>query len=173
MEIRVRAATPDDAARMPAVERSASGLFRDAPGLAWIADDSVLSPEQHLQFIASGTSWLAEAEPGQCLGFLCAQAFDDELHIWELAVRADHQRQGIGKQLVRQAYAYAAKHGLAGLTLTTFHDVPWNAPWYAKLGFQAILTLPGSRLESVLALEGRIGLPVERRTAMRLAVRPA
>ncbi|MGO9907868.1 MAG: hypothetical protein ACLPY3_19445 [Solirubrobacteraceae bacterium] len=28
----------------------------------------------------------------------------------------------------------AAKHQLA-LTLTTFRDVPWNAPYYARLGF--------------------------------------
>jgi hypothetical protein len=28
------------------------------------------------------------------------------------------------------------ERNVAALTLTTFRDVPWNAPYYARLGFE-------------------------------------
>ncbi len=34
------------------------------------------------------------------------------------------------------AAAWAEQRGLAALTLTTYSDVPWNAPYYERLGFQ-------------------------------------
>ncbi len=34
------------------------------------------------------------------------------------------------------AAAWAEQRDLAALTLTTYSDVPWNAPYYERLGFQ-------------------------------------
>ena len=34
------------------------------------------------------------------------------------------------------AAAWAEQHNLAALTLTTYSEVPWNAPYYERLGFQ-------------------------------------
>jgi hypothetical protein len=36
---------------------------------------------------------------------------------------------------------HARTLGLTSLTLTTFRDVPWNAPFYAKLGFEYVAEL--------------------------------
>lgn len=36
------------------------------------------------------------------------------------------------------AEAWARQQGLKVMTLTTFTDVPWNAPYYARLGFQVV-----------------------------------
>jgi GNAT superfamily N-acetyltransferase len=47
-------------------------------------------------------------------------------------------RQGIGRRLIEHAARYARQHGLAGLTLTTFADVPWNAPYYERCGFRVV-----------------------------------
>jgi hypothetical protein len=45
-------------------------------------------------------------------------------------------RQGLGAALLDTAAAWAKQRGLAALTLTTYADVPWNAPSYQRLGFQ-------------------------------------
>ncbi len=58
---------------------------------------------------------------------------------------------------------------MEALTLTTFRDVPWNAPLYQRLGFE-LLTGPeiGERLARILVGEAERGLPGDRRCAMRL-----
>jgi hypothetical protein len=39
---------------------------------------------------------------------------------------------------------WARYRGLPAVTLTTFRDVPWNGPFYAKLGFRELSELsPG------------------------------
>jgi hypothetical protein len=58
--------------------------------------------------------------------------------------------------------------GLNALTLTTFRDVPWNAPFYARFGFETLA--PGEldpRLEAILRAEIAHGIPGDRRCAMR------
>ncbi len=94
------------------------------------------------------------------------------LHVWELAVRQDRQGRGIGRRLIARAIDQARDLELSSVTLTTFRHVPWNEPFYAKLGFD---TLPvaesGPRLESILAREVAQGLPGDRRCAMRLRLR--
>lgn len=163
----IRQAHPADAALLPAIETSAGSLFRSVPGLEWIADDDVLPESTHLRLIAQKTVWVAQSGAGRLCGFLDAEVFGDELHIWELAVDADHQRMGIGKRLVAAACEHAVALDLAGVTLTTFRDLPWNAPWYARLGFLFDAASPGSRLAGVLRDEACHGLPAERRVAMR------
>lgn len=168
MEISVRPACLEDAAMLPAIEACAGNLFRTVPGLEWIADDEVLTEDAHRRLIALGTVWVAQAGPGPLRGFVSAEAFGDELHTWELAVDAGHQQMGIGRRLMQKACGHACAHGLSSVTLTTFRDLAWNAPWYARLGFRQEQPLRGSRLEAVLDAEARHGLPVERRVAMRL-----
>jgi hypothetical protein len=57
------------------------------------------------------------------------------------------------------------------VTLTTFRDVPWNAPFYARLGFRILepsAWTPG--LMALLALEESRGLPRRLRVAMRYSI---
>ncbi|AZV95618.1 GNAT family N-acetyltransferase [Kerstersia gyiorum] len=103
------------------------------------------------------------------VGFLNAEVLNHELHIWELSVHGDWQRQGVGTGLLRSAYQYAVETGLAALTLTTFKDVPWCAPAYAKFGFKPVMN-PVLHLRDALNAEAAHGLPVERRVAMRLPI---
>lgn len=174
MSFSIRLAELADAYQLPAVERSAGQLFRTVAELAWIADDTVMSVQAHQQSILRRTSWVAELTDvtgGVVIGFISAEPFDDALHIWELSVHADRQRQGVGRGLVHAVLAYAREQQLKAVTLTTFQDVPWNGPWYQHLGF---LMVPkdewGPRLEGVLTAEQEHGVPIERRCAMRYTV---
>lgn len=58
------------------------------------------------------------------------------LHIDEVDVLRAFQSQGIGRALLGAAADWARTKGLQTLSLTTFRDVPWNAPFYASFGFR-------------------------------------
>ena len=167
----IRRARAQDATYLPDIERSAGERFRSLQELAWIADDDPTPIEEHLDHIAAGTVWVAENAIGEITGFVMAESIDDDLHIWEFAVRHEDQRQGIGQALIRAASANAVAAGLKAVTLTTFRTVDWNEPFYARLGFETLLgPAIGTRLLEVLAREVADGLPGERRCAMRLAL---
>jgi hypothetical protein len=57
--------------------------------------------------------------------------------------------------------------GLTSLTLTTFRDVPWNAPFYARLGFEYVTELT-PELRQKREEETAHGLAFDSRCAMRL-----
>lgn len=165
---RIRPTREDEAEILPGIERSAGRLFLQIPELAWIADDDVQSVEDHLKAIAQGASWVAVDDGGAPMGFLSAEVVDDELHIWELAVRYPSQGSGLGRALVSEALAAARQRGLAAVTLTTFRDLSWNEPFYQRLGFKTLDPgQAGERLNMILRTEADRGIPIERRCAMR------
>ena len=78
---------------------------------------------------------------------------------------------GIAAALVRAACDWAAHAGFEEVTLTTFREVRWNMPFYAKLGF---VEVPAARLdaelETIVRDEEARGLPRDRRAVMRYAL---
>jgi GNAT superfamily N-acetyltransferase len=92
----------------------------------------------------------------------------DRPHLQEMDVDPRHGRRGIGTALLRAACDWARGAGHGEVTLTTFRDVPWNMPFYAKAGFEE---LPAGdmcpALRAVVAAETRRGLDPGRRVAMR------
>lgn len=156
----IRPTRPEDAALLPAIERSAAQSFLTLDNLAWLAGHDVLSTEQHLGFIAGGLHWLAVDEHDQPLGFVCASAVDDTLHIEELSVAQSSQGRGLGRALLVRLERWARNADFKALTLTTFATVPWNAPFYARLGFQRLDDAQASEfLRRQLQHEQALGLP--------------
>ena len=166
--IRIRPATPCDAPALPGIERSSGVIFRQWAGLEWIADDDVQSEERHRALIADGVAFVAELAGYGLAAFLNGTVTPDALHLWQVAVHHDQQGHGLGRQLIETLQRHAAGHGIPSLTLTTFRAVPWNEPYYQRLGF---VTLDdgqlGARLRAVLDGEERAGLPIAQRCAMR------
>ncbi|MCF8585236.1 GNAT family N-acetyltransferase [Enterobacter asburiae] len=166
LNLTVRPTRPGDVASLPAIERAAGERFREHPCLAWLADGEVISAEQHLEYAERGLSWLALAND-QPVGFILAEAHPSSLFIVELSVDLDWQGKGIGRQLIACVADHARTLGLASLTLTTFRDVPWNAPFYARLGFEKMTTLT-PELRQKREEETAHGFAYETRCAMRL-----
>lgn len=165
----IRPSRPDDAPLLPAVEHSAGEAFRAIAALAVLADGADQSVATHRASIAAGTSWVATDDDDRPIGFVIAErcAADRALHIVELAVRHDRQRAGCGRALMAAAIASARAAKLSAVTLTTFRDVPWNAPFYARLGFELLAGAAiGPRLAAHLSDEAARGL--DGRCAMRL-----
>jgi len=159
----IRGAELADADALPKIEYSAGQRFLTIPDVAWLADGEDMPVEAHQRYIARGTEWVAVSEAQELVGFLAAEIVNRDLHIWELAVLADVQNRGIGRQLIDAATNFARDRHLRSLTLTTFAHVPWNAPWYSRLGFRA--SSNDERLAGLLRTEAERGWP--RRCAMR------
>jgi GNAT superfamily N-acetyltransferase len=164
----IKPATSADAHLMPDIERSSGEAFRQIPGLEWIADDGVTSAERHKALIRQGAVWVAEDDDGSIVGFLSAEVHQSALHVWQMSVHADQQGKGIGRRLINEAVTWASTHPLNALTLTTFRDVPWNAPFYRSCGCEIVDPALYPMLQATLEAEGLAGLPMELRCAMML-----
>lgn len=168
----IRRTRPEDIDRLPAIETAAGSLFRTLPGLAWLADEEPSSVTAHRAHADARLSWVAVLEEEvesreKPVGFLIAERHDAALHVLELSVHPDAQRRGIGAALLRRGIEEAGRLGLPAATLTTFVDVPWNGPFYARHGFDVArgedLT---EDLRRILDAERDAGLPMHRRVAM-------
>lgn len=174
----IRRVQPKELSLLPEIEISAATLFRDA-GIEVFADEAhdgpadFTTPQAWQAVLArGGLIWVAEGASGELLAFLAAEQVEGRLHVLEIDVRRDAQGQGIGRRLMETAAEEARLRGLSGLSLTTFRDVPWNAAFYASLGFRIVETPEGS-LAAFLAREATRGLDPERRCAMILDLQRA
>lgn len=153
---------------MPAIERAAAA--QAYAGEPWADPARTRTEADYARLIRKGHSLVAHVNEGAgdvLAGFLVAEPFRRELHIWEMDVHPRFQRRGIGAGLVRAAQIDARNTGFKALTLTTFRDLAWNGPFYVRLGFELVTALDAHlRLAGELANEVDDGLPADRRCAM-------
>ena len=162
----LRLAKAEDAEQMPAIEAAAGALFATDPELAKldIFDDG-WEPDELRKMIRRGHCLVSHVAE-ELAGFLIAEPHKRELHIWEMDVHPRFQRRGIGAGLLRACQIDARNAGFRALTLTTFRDLAWNAPFYTGLGFVEADPQAHPRLAEYLSEEAENGLPAERRCAM-------
>lgn len=86
----------------------------------------------------AGSVWVATDAKGGPIGFVIADAWDDDAYVHELDVEQAHGGRGVGRALLRRVAEWAKARGLGTLLLSTFNDVPWNAPFYQRLGFALV-----------------------------------
>lgn len=161
MEIR-----PASSAEFPLlreVERASGEPFREY-GMPEIADDEPM-PEAEL---ARLRVWVA-ADPGP-VAWIGVAELDGAAHVAQVSVHPSHARRGIGARLLDHVEEWAARRGLSGLTLTTFRDIPWNEPYYRRLGFTEV-TEPPPGLRAVVAAEAAHGLDPAKRICLRRPLR--
>lgn len=166
MTATIRALRPDEVELIPAIERDAAARFREV-GLDAIADGSVSSEAFIRAVMAKGAALVAELE-GTLVGFELAGVLDDALHIYELSVATAHHGRGVGGALLAALDSEAERRLLPAVTLSTFADVPFNGPFYARRGFVPVE--PGDWGPAFHLLHGAeltAGIPVERRVFMR------
>ncbi|MET0234924.1 MAG: GNAT family N-acetyltransferase [Kibdelosporangium sp.] len=136
-----------DAAELPLlaeIEQAADLVFRSV-GI-------VFPPGTVIDTVQDASQVLVMGEPP--LAFAYCGRLDEHLHLHQIAVHPEHAQRGLGTVLMEAVFERA---GSLGVTLTTFADVPWNGPWYAKLGFVELVS-PGPELAAVVEGEARAGL---------------
>lgn len=169
---RIAAARRSHLAAIPVIERAAARLFSERdlpPHIRYrVTDRNTLLKAQR-----DGRLWVALAARGGVVGFALADTMDNDAFLDEVDVTPDHGRRGIGKRLVAAVIEWAEAQGRTSLTLVTFRHVPWNAPFYASLGFRTLgedELSPGVRER--LQQEQAAGIDPGKRVAMRLALAP-
>ncbi len=121
---------------LPLIERSAASLFGDdfpAELLEVVTPAAVLLAAQH-----DGTLWVAVGPDDEPVGFARVVVAGARVHLAELDVLPAHGRRGVGTALVQAAERWARSNDFSEITLTTYRDLPWNAPFYAGLGFAVV-----------------------------------
>jgi len=165
----IRRARPEDLPKLPAIEVAAASVFPEDVLPAHLRD-SHLPLEVLEEARVAGVLLVAEVAAG-LVGFVAARRpAPGCLHIDEIDVVPEHARRGIGRALLEALFEVAGEEG-AQVTLTTYAHLPWNAPFYARCGFEALdeAALP-AHLEAALAKDRAAGLP--NRVAMRRPARP-
>jgi GNAT superfamily N-acetyltransferase len=141
VETEVREATREDLRHLQAIEAAADTTYEPLFGrLDWEPPSTGEWRARQPGFV------LVAGDPP--VGFAHVLWLEGTAHLEQLAVHPDHQRQGIGTGLVRAAVQRAGNAGHARLTLSTYADVPWNRPYYERLGFAVVERL--SPLERAL-----------------------
>lgn len=168
--IEIRLATTEDIALLPDIENAAGDLFLQFEYTAHLAADTT-PVNDFEQARKENLLWVAASENEKPIGFALMRLFDGEAHLQELAVHPEFGRQGIGAKLVKVVCDWARASGVSAVTLTTFRDIPWNAPFYQKLGFRVLrqkeLT---TELQQLVEEEERHGLKRELRVVMRYEI---
>ena len=161
----IRRATDTDLRVLQEIERSAGLVFAEI-GMDAVAEDEPPTPDELRAHL--GRCWVWHDGDDRAVAYLILDVVDGAAHIEQVSVHADHARHGLGRALIEHAAGWARDHGYPHLTLTTFRDVAWNAPYYTRLGFTVVddarLT-PG--LRRLLAEESARGFASWPRLAMR------
>lgn len=156
----IRLGTQIDIPTLGPVETSAGSTFHSV-SLSPLADDAPMPVEKLSDICRAGNLKVAAlGSTDEVVAFLAGElivvnstkATDPEakleeenniamrtyFHIAELSTHARHQRRGLGAALLQSAISDCRDRGVAGLTLTTYRDVPFNGPFYRKFGFQEV-----------------------------------
>lgn len=135
--VMLRAARRDDLPAIQQLERAAGAAFRDL-GMSAVADDEPPSLTDLVCFQEDGRAWVITDGADRPVAYLLIEAVEGNAHVEQVSVHPDHARRGLGRTLLDTAAAWAEQHGLAALTLSTYSEVPWNAPYYQRLGFEIV-----------------------------------
>ncbi len=151
---RLRRAKANELERLQDVDVLASALF--AP--LGLIDEDPADP-QPVPYNALKFAWkqkmlfTMEHRNDGPVGFAMAARRYPDLYLDQISVNPSHGRMGLGRALVGRVIEAADRLRCGGVVLSTFRDVSWNAPFYAKLGFKQIAD--ADKLDWMLDLEER------------------
>lgn len=161
-----RLARPDEIDLILAVQQAAGRRFLETPyerAAADAVDDAaVLAAAQDKWHL-----WVSVDADDRPVGAGHLMLLEGNLHLRELDVHPDHAGVRRGAAILDAVERFFAGRGIAEISLTTFTDVPWNAPYYRRLGFGIVQE---AEMEPALRdawIREATGFPIEKRVAMR------
>lgn len=133
----IRAARESELPRISALEKSGERQFR-AAGMDRVADAPATDPDAYRPALDDGRLLVAADGQDVSVGFIRLEVLDGDPHVEQVSVHPDQAGHGIGASLLAAAEQLARARGHHRITMTTFRDVPWNGPYYARLGWRAV-----------------------------------
>lgn len=167
MTTTIRPAEPGDLEAVRDVELAAAQLF---VGTAheWVAQEPLRDLAGLEAAQAEGRVLVSTDEQG-VTGWVLIEDLGWALHIEQVDVAPRAQRQGLGRALIDAVGQRAALFGMRAVSLTTFTDIAWNAPYYERLGFERVdpatahpALLAKSEAESARGLDPKVRVIMQR-----------
>lgn len=169
---RIRQARPDELHLLAEIDIAADRRFEATPYAAAVATYPPLQVPELAAMQDAWRLWVATDSGGVPAGFAHTLLDPDSvLHLAQVSVHPDHAGHRLTRRIVDALIRYHKGRGIGEITLTTFRDVPWNAPYYVRLGF---IEIPDAEADADPNLGPRLrdqiahGLPRECRMAMRM-----
>ncbi|WP_104103967.1 GNAT family N-acetyltransferase [Arthrobacter sp. 08Y14] len=170
---RVRSATAEDLVQLPALEAASDTLLEGLIGPdpnGSLTHAGALPPPASVAELASACGILVAGEPPA--GFARIEEVDGQAHLEQLSVHPSAAGAGLGRLLVESALQWAREQGYRSMTLCTFAQIPFNAPFYRSCGFEEVPE-PDGQLREVREHERLLGLDdMGPRVAMRRDLNP-
>ena len=168
----IRPAGPEAIEIAVAIDDAASSLYAHAGIELAFDDEHPVVREERCAWDAearAGGLLFAVAESGEAVGFIALGRKDGLAYVDQLSVHPAHMRRGIGRALMARGRTWALAGGTPAIVLTTWDHIPWNRPYYTRLGYRIVdETDWGPEIARVIAFQ-RAHLPVpECRVVMRL-----
>lgn len=135
--VSIRSARVADLPLLAPLELRAAQRFRESAH-PYACDLPAFDVTELAELQRAGTVWVAVGERDEPIGFAIAGRLGPDAYLHELDVEPAHARRGIGHALIRRVAEWARAQGDEGLVLSTFCDVPWNGPYYERLGFAVV-----------------------------------
>jgi GNAT superfamily N-acetyltransferase len=164
-------ARPAHIEALPGIELSAATMLTGHVPASILQESTPLGELREAQ--QEGRLWVALADELP-VGFALVDMLAPDLpHLKEMDVSPQHGRRGVGTAMLGAVLEWLARSGHQQMTLTTFRNIPWNMPFYSRLGFEEV-PRDGLRpeLEAVVRDETARGLDPARRVVMRYRVSP-
>ncbi|MCY1060468.1 GNAT family N-acetyltransferase [Nannocystis sp. SCPEA4] len=169
-DARPRLARLDEVEQVRDIERRSASRFLGTERAA-LADDEPTDAETLRRRIAEAGLWVVEDESGSPVAFVMFREVEGCGYVEQIDVLPEHARRRLGARLLDTVAAVGRTRGWPALLLSTFKDVPWNAPYYRRLGFvdldDAVL---GRELLQIRAEHEARGLDETARVFMRRAL---
>lgn len=165
--VRVRAARADEIGLVREIERASAQRFNGTDRES-LAEDEPTAAEVLAQRLADGGLLVAAEGDGQAAAFVMFRELEGCAYVEQIDVLPSHEGRRLGALLLEAVADAARRRGWRAMTLSTFRDVPFNAPYYRRLGF---VDLPDETLSEGLREVRREhiarGLDESSRTFMR------
>lgn len=163
----IRPPTTDELAPLQEIEVAAGRAFIDV-GMPEIAGDVPLALDVLEAYRAAGRAWVVEVD-GAVAGYVVVDLLDSHAHVEQVSVAPAFAGRRLGRAMLDHVAAWARARGDRAVTLTTFREVPWNAPYYARCGYRALADHErGPELAGRMAEEAAHGLDPAQRVGMQL-----
>ena len=163
----IRRPRPNEIKLLPQIENEADRRYGSV-GLGRILD----MPPASIAALEFGRRhdrlWIATSPLGRPIGFALTKLKGGTAWLDQLSVLDRWQRHGFGAALIDRTVRQARTLGFDTLYLSTYRDVPWNAPFYARRGFSVVPRGQWPRaLRVQFMLENSHGHPPWRRVIMQ------
>jgi GNAT superfamily N-acetyltransferase len=134
LDFRVVKATSAHLSQLANIELAAATRF-----VGWDVPASAFTEASPLKSLLVGQRcgllWVA-ADGARVIGFAMASDVGEQLILEEIDVLPECSSQGVGSELIEAVMREAGDRGCSHVYLSTYRDVPWNAPWYLRRRFE-------------------------------------